>query len=250
MHRSEYRQVATALRKVIKGRRLTYDDLGLKLGVSSRTVKRIIQGEDCSMSKLAEVCDVLEIRFFDLMRLAQEEEEEHFALTLEQEEFLAVQPKHFKFFSNLVNGLTPLDIKERYHLTSKVTDGYVKDLESFGLLERLNMQEIKLNVRGKAHTFLTGGPLSKLIAVHDMKKFTTQLLQSDSQGRSFSTSSGTFLTQKSIDEFIKASEELAAKFRLIAQRERSLFPEATLTKVRWLLGLVYPFSSWTDEIEL
>jgi len=249
--RTEYRQVAQALRKVLKGRRVTYEELGEKLGISSRTVKRIMHGNDYSMAKLAEVCDAIGIKFFDLMRLAQEEErEESFKLTVEQEEFLATNPKHFKFFSKLVKGLSLQAIKENYGLTNKALVSYVKDLESFGLLDRLSDSQVQLKVKGSAHDFIRNGPLSRTIARRDMQKWGAQLLESGPEFKSFFTSSGTYLSEKSIKEFIKAAEELAARFRLISQRERSLLAESELTKVRWALGIVYPFTSWTDDMEL
>lgn len=95
-------------------RGLTYEALGEKLGVSSRTVKRIIRvATDYSVAKLAEVCEVVGIKFFDLMQLAHEESFETFELSEAQEEFLAASPRHFRFFRELVFGLSPDGIREK-----------------------------------------------------------------------------------------------------------------------------------------
>ena len=60
---SEYKQIASALRKVLKGKGITYEEIGERLGFSSRTIQRVINGDDYSISKLADICDSIEIKF-------------------------------------------------------------------------------------------------------------------------------------------------------------------------------------------
>jgi transcriptional regulator with XRE-family HTH domain len=248
--RFEYRQIAAALRKVLKARGLTYEELAAKVGVSERTVKRIIHGDDYSLTKLAEVCEAIGVKFFDLMRLAEDEAEETFQLTLEQEELLAANLKHLKFFWDLVDGRSVAWIKKRYGLTDRQFRGYLKDLEEFGLIERLSGDEVRLKVVGRAHTLLSGGPLNRVIGAEDLRRFTEHILARQPGTHSFSTSSGTQLSKKSIDEFIKEGEALAAKFRLVSQRECSVLPETELVKVRWLVGIAHPFVGWAESFEI
>jgi transcriptional regulator with XRE-family HTH domain len=243
----EYRQIAAALRRVLKGRKITYEALGEKLGVSSRTVKRIIQGDDYSVAKLAEVCGAVGIKFFDLMQLAHEESYETFELTEAQEEFLAASPRHFRCFRELVQGLTLEEVRAKHRLSAKATSDYARELESIGLLERLPHGAVRLTVSAKSHTFRSDGPLARRIASKDMERFFAKLEARDGKQRAFSTSSGTKISPKSLDAFRADAMALAQKYQLVAQREQSVLPPEELTTARWLIGSVHPFESWIDE---
>jgi transcriptional regulator with XRE-family HTH domain len=246
---SEYRQIAAALRRVMKGRKITYEDLGARLGVSSRTAKRIIHGDDYPVGKIAEVCDVIGIKFFDLMQLAHEEQETSFQLTVEQEEYFAASLQHYLFLQELLRDRSLDAIRTRHGLSRKDTDRYLRELEKTGVLERFTGESFRLKVRG-GHNFISNGPLERAIGRRDLLRFMEHHYERPEGTRCFSTSSGTAVSRKTIEEFTREAGELAAKYRLIAQRERSLLPETDLVRVRWLLGIVYPFDTWVQEIAL
>lgn len=246
--KSEYRQIAAALQRVIKGRKITYEELGKRLGISSRTVKRIIKGDDYSISKLAEVCDCIGIRFFDLMQLAHEEKEESFQLTKEQEEFFASSPQHYKFLTELIRKKKLQEIRDQNNITRKDTDRYLRDLEKMGILERLPGEDYKLKVRG-GHNFISNGPLDKAISRRDALRF-LEMIQDEKGTKCFSTSSGIWMSLESIKKLTGEMSELAAKYRIVAQREYSLLPEKELVRMRWMFSAVWPFESWIAELKL
>jgi transcriptional regulator with XRE-family HTH domain len=246
---NEYRQIAAALHRVMKGRKITFDELGKRLGISSRTAKRMIHGDDYSISKIAEVCEAIGIRFFDLMQLAHEEHEASFEMTLEQEEYFATSPKHYRFFQLIKRGVSLVDLRKEHKLTKKDTDRYLRDIEKVGLLERYPDEKFKIKVRG-GHNFISKGPLEKTIARKDTERFMNAIYGENKELKSYSTSSGTAVSAKTIEGFLKEAEALAAKYRLIGQRERSLLPAKDLIRVRWMIGIVYPFDTWIQEIPL
>lgn len=244
----EYRRIAAAFRRVLKARGITYEAVATKLGTSSRTVKRIVNGDDYSIAKLADACEAVGIKFFDLMHLANEEEYESFQLTLDQEEFLATNLKHFKVFRDLVQGKSMVEVKDLYGLSSKAANEYAKDLESIGLLERHPGNQVKLLVKSRLHTFLTDGPLSRAVVLKDLQLFVERLHVRAKTHESFSISSGTRLSAKSVATFEHDAKELVARYQLVAQREQSMLPDDELKSVRWLIGLVSPFSTWVDAL--
>ena len=246
---NEYRQIAAALYRVMKGRKITFGELGKRLGVSSRTAKRIIHGDDYSISKVAEVCEAIGIRFFDLMQLAHEEEESSFEMTMEQEEFFAASVKHYRFLQLIKRGKTLVEIRSEQQLTKKDTDRYLRDLEKLGLVDRCPDEKFKIKVRG-GHNFIRKGPLEKAIAWKDTERFTKAIYERTGDLQAFSTSSGTAVSAKTNESFKKEAEALAAKYRLIGQRERSLLPAKDLIRVRWMLGIVYPFDTWIQEVPM
>src|SRR5690606_20582142 len=126
---------------------------------------------------------------------------------------------------------------------------YAKDLEGIGLLERYPGDQVKLTVKGSSHQFIEDGPLDKAIGRRDMMRFAEKLYDRRPGSTTFSTSSGSGISKKTMDELIKDMEELSTRYRLISQRERSLLPESELLEVRWAMAVVHPFQSWINELK-
>src|SRR5690349_12699886 len=68
---SDTQQLVDVLKQLLKARQLTYADLALQLGLSHASVKRLFSAQTFTLARLAQVCRVLEIDFFDLARLAR-----------------------------------------------------------------------------------------------------------------------------------------------------------------------------------
>ena len=250
-----YRQIALAFKRVLKSRGITYEDLAERLDVSERTIKRMIGGDDGSIGRIAEACEAVGVKFFDLMTIAQEQEDESFELTLEQEEFLAESTSHHVVFRQLIKGWTFDEIHERHALSKRELRGIMRDLESFGLVERYEGDRIESPFANRPQNFISGGPLQYAVGIRDLQHFTEFLYsRDDSDGeervRSASMSSGTRMSQESIDAWIEDAERLAEKYVQIAQREQSVLADDKLIQLRWLNAIVYPFSSWIDKVRL
>ena len=113
-----YGAFTTALRQVLKARRITYAELAARLGVSEQTIKRVFNGDDCPMSRLTAICEAAGVNFFEVAQLAADKPEVTFELSLEQEEALAAEPPLHTFFDELRNGLDPQAIKVKHGITS------------------------------------------------------------------------------------------------------------------------------------
>ena len=55
------------LKQALKTRGLSYRQLAERLGVSEPTVKRLFIDQDCKLSRLAEICAVLDIALSDIL---------------------------------------------------------------------------------------------------------------------------------------------------------------------------------------
>lgn len=77
--------VLDAIRAHLKARQLTYKDLALGLGLSEASVKRLFASADCSLERLEQICQFLQLEFADLFRSAPKKRALIAQLTHDQE---------------------------------------------------------------------------------------------------------------------------------------------------------------------
>ena len=92
-----------SLKQVLKAQGVRYKDLAEKMNTSEPTIKRLFAEQDCKLSRLLEVCEVLGICFTELVDLATNQPITPSALSLETEQALASKPGLMSFFMLLVS---------------------------------------------------------------------------------------------------------------------------------------------------
>lgn len=63
----EFPLIAKELKSILKARRIKYAELAPRLGMSESGLKKLLNGVDCSLSKLGQVCDELDISMSSLI---------------------------------------------------------------------------------------------------------------------------------------------------------------------------------------
>ena len=84
-----------SLRSHLKARHLTYRHIAEKLGVSEQTVKRLFLQQDCSIERLEDICELLQLDLRDLVKSSPRPRKFLQQLSLKQEELLAQPPVQF-----------------------------------------------------------------------------------------------------------------------------------------------------------
>jgi DNA-binding MarR family transcriptional regulator len=153
------KKIKDALKDLLKTRGLTYQDLATDLECSLPTVKRILGPEELTLTRLLQLCEILEIDLADLEALTTEanDREEKFSPT--QDQFLAKNPHMFAYLMKLFGGESPKKIAEQHGLTPRSTDKYLIALEKQGLIRVSARQKVKPAFR-RIPT-LGRGPLAK-----------------------------------------------------------------------------------------
>jgi len=246
----EYRQLTQALKTALKTKKMTYAAVGKSINLSERSIKRILGGEDSSIGTLVDICEAVGIKFFDLLNLVNKEEEESYALSVEQEELLSTNMVHFAVYSGLADGVTPEMMLKKHPVTSKRLSGYLRDLERWGLLERHPGGRIKMTYRGSLN-FRTGGPLSAVFAKKELHLLIDQGLQPKSAERvQFLTATTCDMTRETAEAFKGELEDVARRYRLRAQTDRAISAKENLVQGAFTLGVVAPFKSWYDTLRI
>ena len=86
-------RLLAALKRILKERDWRYLDLAAALGLSEPTVKRMLSNGRIGLDRLEQICDALDIDFFELARSARGGRETRRHLSLAQETALAAEPR-------------------------------------------------------------------------------------------------------------------------------------------------------------
>lgn len=123
-----------ALRRLMKLKGRSYQDLADHLDVSLATVKRILTKEELTLGRLVVICEWLGLSLADLDAAADTAPGEDREYTEEQELFLAADPRYLVYLYHLWDGLSPDEIAKRFKLKKASTDRYIIRLEKLGLV--------------------------------------------------------------------------------------------------------------------
>ena len=160
-------KIKNALKKLLKIKKITYEDLADQIECSVPTVKRFLGPEELTLSRLLQLCEIVEVDLAELEALTNEAGIKHEQFTKEQEVFLAKNKAHFAYLLKIYSGDSPKQIAEQYGLTPRSTDKYLIPLEKIGLIRVSGRQKVKPTY-GSMPT-LRNGPLAKVFAENMVK---------------------------------------------------------------------------------
>jgi DNA-binding Xre family transcriptional regulator len=232
---TETHQVVDTLKQLLKARGLTYADLAKPLGLSHASVKRLFAAETFTLSRLAQVCRVLEIDFFDLARLARGRGEATREMTERQEAALAQDAKLLGVFYLLLSDWTADDILATYELAEPQLTGLLLRLDRLQLIELLPRNRVRLRTP-KLVQPRSGGPIHRAHGKRVIDEFI---------GAEFHTVGGHFrfeyreLSKASYALMQRRLERLASEFLELAELDGAL-----PSKRRETIGLLLAMRPW------
>lgn len=151
-----------SLRAHLKARDLTYRNLADGIGVAEITVKRIFAANDCSIERLEEICEFLQLELKDLVKRTPKKRELIDQLTVEQEEELA-RNKKLLMVAVCVMGLWSFrDMLDHLNLSKYDCIKLLNRLDEMGFVEVHSRQQYKLLV-ARDFSWIRGGPIMRLV---------------------------------------------------------------------------------------
>jgi transcriptional regulator with XRE-family HTH domain len=237
----EYKQVKTALKQILKSRKLTYQDVAEKTNTSEITIKRFFADDNYS-AKLFKICEQLDISLFDLVELAKGGERQHFELTDKQDKFFTSNIGHFAIFRELYRGHSVKAIKARWELTQQEMFKVLMDLEKIDLIEVHAKDKVRIIPQGvmelKKNSKLELTLRDKLTTPF-IKKF-DELNFSDEFYHNSEIEMGED-TQKALRQEM---EELIKRYCTLALRDKTLLDPSKISSVRWLFCFAKYQTPW------
>lgn len=138
MHLPDFQEIVPIIKRLLKEKGITYRDLAKPLGLSESSVKKLFIARDCSLSRLNQICEVLEVGLNDLIQFAGERTPEVFRFKPEQEAFLVKDRDAFRVYWKLVYERQPqAQIMRDLNLSQATLFKILRSLDQVGVIELL-----------------------------------------------------------------------------------------------------------------
>lgn len=224
-------EITRALKLALKANGVTYQVVAERIGVSEQTIKRLFKDKDCSLSRLSEVCEAIDISLYDLLDVAREFSEPMTSLSEEQQTWLAMNPSHFHFLFFLTSGYALTDIQEKYQLDEVTVFRYLRDFDRKGLIELSAENKFRLKVEGKLLMTLSG-KLSKLVRArnHD---FLNHVFDHNDDIHTWFSSSFRFMSPDTLSALHSDLKEIMKRYRKAAYQDENILPREKLLPIKW-----------------
>ncbi|MFY0621101.1 MAG: helix-turn-helix transcriptional regulator [Pelagimonas sp.] len=222
------------LQQALRARDMTYAELGQRLGLSEPTIKRIFSQRDCKLSRLLEICEVLEISLSDVVDRAGRSTDEPFVLPIATEQELAADPSLFNLFILLRDQIGETHLRRRYQLSDDQLFRMGMRLEALGLAEVQPGGRIRLLHEG-ALQLRPRGPLARHIAALNMR-FLGQVIQSPPQDTSSFCTISRRMRPDSAKQISEEIEALRQHIAELARQDQLVFSDTDLTTFKFTSG--------------
>lgn len=237
-----YTSVKPLLKEMMKEQGLTYKDLARQLQISESGVKKLFQADDCSIARLEQIAQVLQIDLATLILRAQDNSEfEQFEVDAKSQEFLQKNPLALNiYWLLLIEELNPSEILARYKISQAALYKCLSELDRRNLIEWKAKDRVQLSTRNKPFLVKADGPLMKIW----MSRFADSIMDEVSEppagqkAPDFPAFAQRFLRLKpsSIKELRRRMVALVTEYTMLSMKERRLGPKKT-EAVRVLAGL-------------
>ena len=133
-YRNKVRCCLVFVKEHVKKSSTGYQQLAERLGVSVLTIKRQLNGDEISMSKLLALCDAAQVDFADIWAKVENRKAEHNVFTKEQDHAFYYFPHLFRYFIELLSKHAPTQIEQAWNISPASTHIYLRKLEELNLI--------------------------------------------------------------------------------------------------------------------
>lgn len=158
----ELQKIGKAVKRTLKKRKLSYNQLAELLEISEASVKRLLNGcGSLTLSRINMISEWLGLSIFELFKIAEGEDGVKIAeATIKCEEYLAKNPRAFAILYKLGVGLSIDQILSKYEIEESELRKILRELEEFGLLKLMPHDRIRMT-HGDFLQFNKNGPVNR-----------------------------------------------------------------------------------------
>jgi len=234
------------LKSVLRARKFTYAELARRLDLSEPTVKRIFAEKDCKLSRITEICDVLDLSLADVTAQASRIEVRPIELGDRIEAQLAEDRPAFHLFLLLRDGMTAEAIMTHYHLDQSDMFVLARRLEKIGLIEVMPMGRIRL-LEDRPIRFRRDGPLHRTLVKLNMDFIQEAYLRADTDMSGFLTQSRR-ISQTTARHLMDRLRDLNKELSDLARKDQLTLPGDALHTYK--LSLAWSPVSFSTLLDL
>ncbi len=223
------------IKYALKARKMTYGDLAKALGLSEPTVKRLFIEQDCKLSRLVEICQVLEIEPTDILGDGGEQSAVPKPLPLVVENQLAKNKPLFYLLLLLMNKYDAKDIMGIYDLSTNDMYQYLRVLEKLELLELGEELTFKLTFHQPVLWRKNGGPLHAIIRNLNLQFAASIINDSDADENHYANISRR-MRAETFEILTTELDSLLRRIRHLAEVDQLIYPDEQLKPYKLLFA--------------
>ncbi len=157
---SEAAVLVAVLKKALRQRNLTYAHVGRELRLSESSVKRMFSQENLSLSRLEQICSLMNLEIADLLELTRHAGRRVTELTEERERELISHPKMLLVAILAISHWTASKMLETYQLSASELVKMLTRLDKMGVIELLPENRIKVRL-ARNFNWRKAGPIQR-----------------------------------------------------------------------------------------
>lgn len=234
---TDIRLLKQTLKSLIKKKGYKYSDLATHLKTSLATVKRILNHDELSVSRLYEIVHWLGLSLAEVVELSESGGRATYPeFTDEQERFLAENSDFAVILEEVITGRSVEQIQKQYKLSRTSLEKYLLGLDRENLIELQPNGRVRRLVRNMK--IRRGGPLSLLVAerLGEIAKENVDLgltIGNKPPKFSFHFNTNLLMRVETLKRLHKEVEELAYRYNTLATTEQVVEIQENLTPVSW-----------------
>lgn len=219
------------LKRTLRARGMTYAQVAESLALSEVSVKRMFAQRDCKMSRLFEICALLDLPPEEVLQRARRTQSNASYLPRSTEAALAADPSLFHFFILLREDFPARDIAKIYGLTPLDIDHYGRALETLGLAELLPESQVRLTTPQpiKFRKFGALHPLVKQIN----QQFVLDTIDGDNEEDLVFATMGRRMLPDTVRQLVKEMRDFQSHISNLARQDQMIASEKELVSFKW-----------------
>ncbi|NRA68249.1 MAG: helix-turn-helix transcriptional regulator [Pseudobacteriovorax sp.] len=234
--------IRAAVKLVMKRKGLYYRDLADHLEVSESTVKRILSKEDMDLERLLKICQWLGLSLTDIEDIIGSAKPDFTTMTQRQEQVLADNIDYLRVFRGLLLKNKADFVCRRYQLDADYVATIIKDLESVGLVNRLDGDKVQV-LKTWPFRWLEDGPLFNQYYKDMLGTFSDQLANNPNDNGGKVEPFELVLNQENYLKLQQDLSELKSRYQRLG---RLLMNYNDIEDLKEISGLIFvgAFSPW------
>jgi len=237
------RELIKSLKTALKAQGKTYADVAIELGLTEASVKRLFSQQSFSLSRLDQVCHMLDMEITDLVQLMNEQQQRLQQLTVAQEKEITANVTLTLVAVCVLNRWTMDDILRYYHISETECIQHLARLDRLKVIELLPKNRVKLLVAPN-FSWRENGPIQLFFQKKISQEFFNTHFSRDDE--CLIVLNGMFSSQSNA-ELQRKLKRLAREFDLLNNDDAALDladrngTTLVLAMRGWQYGLFQPF---------
>ncbi len=232
-------QLVNTLKKCLKAKGMTYQQVARALGLSEASVKRLFSEQSFSLKRLEEISNLLDLSFYDLAKLSTNSESGPNVLTLEQEIILSENPKLLIFSYLLLTGREPDSIVRDYKISETESLQFLLELDRLKLVELHSDNRVRLLTQ-KNISWRKDGPIAKTYESRVRQEFMNAAFDQVDERLAFDTGK---LSDGSRSVMLKKIDRLLKEYYELTEIDKALPQEKSHNT-----GILIAFRPWVFSL--